>query len=77
MVATEALGQLFEFEIEAISKSDSIKPEELLGKPASVLVEVSNSKRYFHGRVCAMGTGGVFDDDVRLSPRSCGPGSGY
>jgi type VI secretion system secreted protein VgrG len=63
MVATEALGQLFEFKIEAISKSDAIKPEELLDKPASVLLEVSNAKRYFHGRVCAIGTGGVFDDD--------------
>lgn len=57
MSASEDLGHLFEFDIEALADSGAIKAEELLGKPASVALELGdNHKRYFHGLVCAMGT---------------------
>lgn len=60
MSAAEHLGQLFEFDVEALSDSGTIKPEDLLGKPASVALEMpDNAKRYFHGLVCAMGTAGT------------------
>ena len=58
--ASEEMGQLFEFDVHAVSDSDAIEVEDLLGKPACVSLELaSGDKRYFHGLVCAMGT-----DDV-------------
>ena len=59
MDAQEELGKLFEFDVQALADSASIAPEDLLGKPASVMVELADgSKRHFHGLVCAMGTEG-------------------
>src|SRR4051812_45915574 len=56
----EELGQPFEFDVEAASTIGTIKPEDLLGKPASVSLDIpSKTKRYFHGLVCAMGTTGT------------------
>ncbi len=67
MSATEHLGQLFEFDVEALSDDGSIRPEELLGKPASVALEMpGDEKRYFHGLVCAMGTSGTAGNRNRL-----------
>jgi type VI secretion system secreted protein VgrG len=55
--ASEEVGQLFEFNVHAVSDSDAIDPEDLLGKPACVSLELaSGDRRYFHGLVCAMGT---------------------
>ena len=63
MNATEELGRLFEFSIDALADSGTIKPEDLLGQPASVSVVLpEGDKRYFHGLVCAMGTEGSLDD---------------
>ena len=60
MSASEELGHPFVFEVEATSPSGSIKPEDLLGKPATVSLELlSDTKRHFHGLVCAMGTSGT------------------
>ena len=57
MSATEDLGRLFEFDVEAVSDTGTVRPEDLLGKPASVSLELpGKQKRYFHGLVCAMGT---------------------
>ncbi len=61
MVATEALGQLFEFKIEALSSSGFIVPHQLLGQPACVLLESGSVKRHFHGLVCATGVVGEVD----------------
>ena len=61
MVATEALGQPFEFAIEALSDSGAIQARALLGLPASVLLESGSVKRHFHGLVCAMGVVGAVD----------------
>lgn len=55
--ASEEMGQLFEFNVHAVSDSNTLEPEDLLGKPACVeLVLDSGAKRFFHGVVCAMGT---------------------
>ena len=63
MNATEELGRLFEFSIDALADSGTIKPEDLLGQPASVSVVLpEGDKRHFHGLVCAMGTEGSLDD---------------
>lgn len=60
MSATEELGRLFEFDIEALSPSADITPEDLLGKAVSVALELDGEQtRHFHGRVCAMGTSGT------------------
>lgn len=60
MAATEALGQLFEFDVQALAASEAIQSEDLLGKPASVTVELADGKpRHFHGLVCAMGIEGA------------------
>lgn len=59
MDAREELGKLFEFDVHALAESASIAPEDLLGKPASVMVALADGgKRHFHGLVCAMGTEG-------------------
>ena len=63
MDATEELGRLFEFKIEALADSGEITPEDLLGKPASVSVVLpEGDERHFHGLVCAMGTEGADED---------------
>ncbi|MEO8859738.1 MAG: type VI secretion system tip protein VgrG [Burkholderiaceae bacterium] len=63
MDATEELGRLFEFNIEALADSGAITPEDLLGKPASVSVVLpEGEKRHFHGLVCGMGTEGADED---------------
>lgn len=66
MKATEELGRLFEFNIDALADSGKIKPEELLGKPASVALDLPNGAfRHFHGIVCAMGTDGTAERRFR------------
>lgn len=58
MLATEELGRPFEFDIQALADSGTIKPEDLLGKPARVRVpQPGGAVRTFHGLVCGMGTG--------------------
>ena len=60
MDATEELGKLFEFDIQAVAESGTILPEDLLGKPASAAVTLpEGAERHFHGLVCAMGTDGA------------------
>lgn len=55
--ASEEVGHLFEFSVHAVSDSVALEPEDLLGKPAAVALELaSGDKRHFHGLVCAMGT---------------------
>ena len=39
MSGNEELGRLYEFDVQAVSESKSIKFEELLSKPASVAIE--------------------------------------
>ncbi len=58
MDATEELGRMFEFNVEALADSGTIRPDDLLGKPATVSVELDDKQtRYFHGLICAIETG--------------------
>jgi type VI secretion system secreted protein VgrG len=60
MSASESLGRLFEFDVQAVAPSDAVQAEDLLGKPASVAVQLlDGSQRHFHGLVCAMGMEGA------------------
>ena len=66
MKATEELGRLFEFNIDALADSGTIKPGELLGKTASVALDLpTGAYRYFHGIVSAMGTDGTAERRFR------------
>ena len=59
MAAFEELGQLFEFDVLAVSKVQVATPDSLLGKPSSVAIELADGKkRHFHGLVCAIGIEG-------------------
>jgi type VI secretion system secreted protein VgrG len=59
MSASEGLGTLFEFDIQALSSNHSLSTGDLLGTPASVAVGLRNgAKRHFHGIICAMGMEG-------------------
>jgi uncharacterized protein involved in type VI secretion and phage assembly len=60
MHAEEELGRLFEFNVEALSTDGTIQGEDLLGKPASVDLDLpGGGQRHFHGLVCAMGSEGA------------------
>ncbi len=65
MDATEELGRLFEFKVEAQAEiGTTIDPVTLLGKPACVALQIPGDKtRHFHGLVCAMETGGTVGRD--------------
>ena len=64
MSAREELGRLFEFDIEALSTRKDIQPAQLLGKPASVALNLREGVRHFHGVVCAMGMGGAAEQNL-------------
>lgn len=65
MNAREELGRLFEFEILAKAEAADIDGNSLLGTPASVsLILPDNSKRHFHGLVCAVSLTGPLEDGV-------------
>jgi type VI secretion system secreted protein VgrG len=50
--ATEGISELFEFEVEMVSSTSPIKPDDMLYKPACVtLAPKVGSPRYFHGIV--------------------------
>ena len=52
MTATEALGRLFQFELDLLSKDPNIKFEDLLGQNVAVRLELPDNKtRYFNGFV--------------------------
>ncbi|HEY4297819.1 MAG TPA: contractile injection system protein, VgrG/Pvc8 family, partial [Paraburkholderia sp.] len=53
MSATESLGQLFSYRLEAISKNAAVDLRTLLGTPMTVkLVSPQGYTRYFNGIVC-------------------------
>lgn len=47
---TEQISELFNFQIEVLSKNHSIKPEELIGKTVSITIN-DKPKRTFHGYI--------------------------
>jgi len=62
--AREALGELFEFEVEALSSNPSLAPVDLLGQPASVTLQRADGEdRCFQGLVAEMGLLGEAGQD--------------
>ena len=53
MTATEQLSSLYKIDLNLFSTKNSIKPEQILGEPVGVSIELPNGKgdRYFHGHV--------------------------
>jgi type VI secretion system secreted protein VgrG len=63
MTATEALGRLFEFEIDLLSDKPDIKFEDLLGQRITVRLEMAQGKkRYFSGHVSGFSQSGTVGD---------------
>ena len=59
MRATEELGRLFEYEVMALSVDAAVDVVELLGKPATVSVDLGDgAKRHFNGIVASAGLEG-------------------
>ncbi|CAD6552072.1 Actin cross-linking toxin VgrG1 [Paraburkholderia kirstenboschensis] len=69
MSATEALGRLFSYRLEAISKNAAVDLRALLGTPMTVkLVTPQGYTRYFNGIVCEGEQGGFVNiDNVRYA----------
>lgn len=60
MRASEELGCLFEFDVEAYADSDALEPLDLLGTPAHVALDLpGGAERCFHGIVAEMGAEGA------------------
>ena len=58
MTASASLSMLGEMTLGLISQKPDLKPEDLLGKPVTVTLELrENTKRYFHGYVTRFGLG--------------------
>jgi type VI secretion system secreted protein VgrG len=57
----EELSRLYEYSVQALSTDNAITPAQLLGKPASVQLQLAGSAgdRHFHGLVTAMGLEGM------------------
>jgi type VI secretion system secreted protein VgrG len=53
MTATEQLSGLYKIDLNLFSTKNSIKPEQILGEPVGVSIELPDGKgeRYFHGHV--------------------------
>ncbi|NJD08646.1 MAG: type VI secretion system tip protein VgrG [Methylococcaceae bacterium] len=66
MEAAEALGELFEYRIDALSADESIRPEQMLGQPVTVSMELPQGRyRYFNGFVSSFGYQGAVDHLAR------------
>ncbi len=63
MTATEALGRLFQFQIDLLSENPNIKFEDLLGQRVTVRLELAQGKRrYFSGHVSSFSQSGTVGD---------------
>ncbi len=60
----ESISDVFEFEIQVLSKNHSIKPEQLIGKPATVTIQ-NDLKRTFNGFISRFVYGEVKSDNLR------------
>lgn len=57
----ESINGFFSFRLDAISQKEDIKPTDLLGKEVTFSVLSGEARRYFHGFVSRMSSGGVVD----------------
>ena len=62
---TETISDLFEFQIEVLSKNHSISPEKLIGKAVSLKVH-NKQERSFHGYISQYTYGEVKADNLRV-----------
>ncbi|HEX5079028.1 MAG TPA: type VI secretion system tip protein TssI/VgrG [Geminicoccaceae bacterium] len=51
MRGREAVSELFDYHVELLSESDTVKLEDLLGTPLLLSMELSGATRHFHGHV--------------------------
>jgi len=60
MRGSEALSELFEYDVELVSDDPNVDETALLGKPATIKVSLADEKtRYFHGLVTSFGYAGT------------------
>jgi type VI secretion system secreted protein VgrG len=62
---TEYISDLFEFQIEVLSKNHSIKPEQLIGKTITLTIQ-NDQKRTFNGYVSRFTYGEIKADNLRI-----------
>lgn len=62
---SEVISQLFEFEIEVLSKNHSVTPEQLIGKPVTITLQ-NQQQRTFNGIVSRFVYGEVKADNLRV-----------
>lgn len=60
----ESISDIFEFEITVLSKNHGLKPEQLIGKPATVTIQ-NDIKRTFNGYISRFVYGEVKSDNLR------------
>jgi type VI secretion system secreted protein VgrG len=60
----ESISDIFEFEITVLSKNHALKPEQLIGKPATVTIQ-NDIKRTFNGYISRFVYGEVKSDNLR------------
>jgi type VI secretion system secreted protein VgrG len=51
MCGSEGLSQLFELEVDLLSRNASIDPKQLLGKPLALEIRTAGAPRFLHGHV--------------------------
>ncbi len=62
---TEYISDLFEFQIEVLSKNHSLKPEQLIGKLVDITIQ-NDQKRTFNGYVSSFTYGEIKADNLRV-----------
>ena len=62
---TEAISDLFEFQIEVLSKNHSITPDKLIGKTVSLKIH-DKQERTFHGYISQFTYGEIKADNLRV-----------
>jgi type VI secretion system secreted protein VgrG len=67
MKGTEELGRMFEYQIDALSENHNIQAEEMLGKNATVRLDLAEGEdpRYFNGFVAHFSYAGTLHDYAR------------
>ncbi|MGN6767828.1 MAG: type VI secretion system Vgr family protein [Rhizobiaceae bacterium] len=65
-IGTEAMSELFEFRVSALSPKTNVAPEDILGKPATLsMARPKDKKRLVNGIVTSISAGSVTRNDYR------------
>lgn len=62
---SESISDLFEFQVEVLSKNHALTPEQLIGKTATITIQ-NDQQRTFHGYISHFIYGEVKADDLRV-----------